>query len=366
MAKRIKYPCEYIQGKGEIRNIGKHLSKLGKKILIIISEGNYKRLAQDIRMSFDENPAEYIFEYFSGECTFEEINRIAEIGKINNCDVIAAIGGGKVIDTGKAVAKSLDGITVIVPTIASNDAPCSGLSVVYNNEGVVVKVIFSKRNPDLVLVDSEVIAKAPVRMFAAGMGDALATYFEARACKSSNAKTMARGNSTNTAIMMGKLCYDILMENGIEAKRSVEKNEVSEALENVLEANILLSGIGFESGGLAAAHAINDGFAYVEQCHGMLHGEKVAFGTIAQLILEKASQEELYKVIDFCIEAGLPVTLSDMGIMNVVDTDIERVAEAACVKTQSIKNMPFPVSEKDVYNAILKADEIGKARKRTL
>ena len=364
MANIIKAPSKYIQGKGEIKNIGKHLNKLGNKFLIICSEGTFKRIGQDIKLSFDENMCQYIFEYFNGECSLEEIDRIVEIAKNNNCDVVVAIGGGKAIDTGKAVSQKLDCPVVVVLTIASNDAPCSGLSVVYNNEGVVVKVIFSKRNPDVVLVDSEIIAKAPARMLVAGMGDALATYFEARASRNSSSKTMAKGTATNTAIMMGKLCFDLLMENGIEAKKSVEKNEVSEALENVLEANILLSGIGFESGGLAAAHAINDGFAYIEQSHDALHGEKVAFGTIVQLILEKVSDKELYKVIDFCIQVGLPVTLSDMGITNVVDEEIKKVAEAACVKTQSTKNMPFPVSETDVYNAILKADEIGKSRKQ--
>jgi len=157
-----------------------------------------------------------------------------EIAKGKDSDGIIAVGGGKTIDTAKAVAQKLDLPVVIVPTIASNDAPCSGLSVVYNEEGVVVKVIFSKRNPDLVLVDSEIIAKAPVELLVAGMGDALATYFEARAVKASGARNMARGNVTNTAMMMSKLCYDLLIANGVEAKKAVENKEVNEALEQDL------------------------------------------------------------------------------------------------------------------------------------
>jgi len=124
-----------------------------------------------------------------------------------------------------------------------------------------------------------------------------------------------------------------------------------------------LSGVGFESGGLAAAHAINDGFAFVPQAHDKLHGEKVAFGTLIQLVLENGCKDELNEVLDFLISVGLPVTLADLGITSVIEGEIRAVAKAACVKTQSTKNMPFTVSEEDVYNAIMKADEIGRVRK---
>ena len=227
----------------------------------------------------------------------------------------------------------------------------------------ILNYIFSKRNPDLVLVDTDIIAHAPARFFVAGIGDALATYYEARACKASGARNMARGGATNTAMMMAKLCCDLLFEYGYAAKCAVDKKEADDAVDNVLEATILLSGVGFESGGLAAAHAINDGFAFVPSAHGAMHGEKVAFGLITQLILEKVSEDELNKILDFNISVGLPVCLSDLGIETVIEDEIKKVAEAACVKTQSTKNMPFPVSEDDVFKAILLADKKGKARK---
>ena len=156
--------------------------------------------------------------------------------------------------------------------MASNDAPCSGVAVLYNEQGVVVKAVLMRRNPDLVVVDTEIIAKAPVRLFAAGLGDALATWFEARACHKSGARTMARGNVSNTALMMSRLCYDLLMEHGVEALEAVRQHTVTKALEDVVEASIYLSGLGFENGGLAAAHAINDGLAQEPQTHGMYHG----------------------------------------------------------------------------------------------
>lgn len=363
MANAIKLPSQYIQGAGELKNLGKYVKKMGKKFLILLSENSKKRFGDTVSASFQEQELEIVYEICGPQCSLAEIERVTERAKEKGCDCVVTLGGGKVIDTGKAVATYLSVPSVIVPTIASNDSPCSGLSVVYNDEGVVVKVIYSKRNPDLVLVDSEIIAKAPTRFFVAGVGDALATYYEARACKASGARNMARGSQTDTATMMAKLCCDLLFQYGVEAKASVDKNEANEAVEHVLEASILLSGVGFESGGLAAAHAINDGFAFVPSAHGAMHGEKVAFGLIAQLVLEKLSEEELNKVLDFSIAVGLPVCLEDLGVTTIVEEEMRKVASAACVKTQSTKNLPFPVSEEDVYNAILKADELGKARK---
>ena len=78
------------------------------------------------------------------------------------------------------------------------------------------------------------------------------------------------------------------------------------------------------------AHAIHNGLTVLEECHGMYHGEKVAFGTIAQLVLENAPAKELEEIIDFCIELGLPVTLKQLGAEHITEEQIFAVAEAAC------------------------------------
>lgn len=361
MAYIIKSPAKYIQGKGELANIGKHTSKLGTKFFVICSENTKKRIGSILEESFRAAEHEVVFCGFNGECSKEEIFRIMEIVKASGCDMIVGAGGGKVIDTAKAVSANLDMPVVIIPTVASNDAPCSGVAVIYNDAGVVIKALFTKRNPDLVLVDTDVIAQAPVRLLIAGIGDALATWFEARAVQASGAKTMARGKCSNTALMMARLCYDLLLENGVEAVKAVQEKTANQALENVVEASIYLSGVGFESGGLAAAHAINDGFAYEPQCHGCYHGEKVAFGTLVQLVLEKADDKQMEEVLSFMKGVGLPMTLAQLGVKEINHENLHKVAEAACVPTQSTKNLSPDITPEDVYQAILKADEIGRA-----
>ena len=159
---------------------------------------------------------------------------------------------------------------------------------------------------------------------------------------------------------LARLCYETLLEDGLKAKLAVENKVCTKAVENIVEANTYLSGIGFESAGLAGAHAIHNGLTVLTQCHDRYHGEKVAFGTLVQLVLENASDEELSEVLDFCVSVGLPITLGELGVTEINSDEIRKVAETAAAPTDTIHNMPFPVTAQNVYDAILAADAIGR------
>ncbi|HAX73148.1 MAG TPA: glycerol dehydrogenase, partial [Firmicutes bacterium] len=340
--------------------LGHHYLKLGKKgATIIVDPFIFNQYAAVIKDSFTEVGVDIDMEAFNGECSKSEVKRLGQ--HLNSAhDVIIGIGGGKTLDTAKAVAYEVDLPVIIVPTIASTDAPCSALSVLYTEGGEFDQYLFLKNNPNLVLVDSSLISKAPSRLLVAGMGDALATYFEAKACHLSRKPTIAGGVCSLAALSLAKLCYDTLLRDGLKAKLACDANSVSEALENVIEANTYLSGVGFESGGLAAAHAIHNGFTVLEECHHMYHGEKVAFGTIVQLVLENAPLEEIYEVIDFCQLIGLPTTLAELGLSEVSQDKLMAVANTSCAEGETIHNMPFIVTPEAVYSAILVADQLGK------
>lgn len=360
MSKILIAPGRYIQGPGEISNLGKYAATLGKKSLILISKSGYERIGSSITESFKVAEQELEFVYFNGECSKGEIERIRKLVAAKGCDVVIGIGGGKIFDTAKAVAFYEKTPVVICPTIASSDAPCSALSVIYTDEGAFDEYLFLPANPNLVLMDTDIIAKSPVRLTVAGMGDALATFFEVRACKQSDAGTCAGGKLTEAATALAELCFQTLLNEGLKAKLALLSGVCTEAVEKVVEANTLLSGIGFESGGLAGAHAIHNGLTVVEDCHHMYHGEKVAFGTIAQLVLENVSNEELDQVIEFCISVGLPVTLKQLGITDGVEEKVLEIAKAAAVETETIHNMPFEVTVEKVYAAILAANAYGE------
>jgi glycerol dehydrogenase len=360
MAKIMIAPSKYIQGNGELKNLAQYVSVLGEKALCLISESGLKRVKETIDKSFEAKNVAVKYDLFNGECSMNEVNRIIKVCDENQLTVLIGIGGGKIIDTIKAVGYHKNLPVVIVPTIAATDAPCSALSVLYTDDGIFDKYLFLKQNPNVVLLDTGIIAKAPVRLLVSGMGDALATYFEARACEKSNATTCASGTTTITAQALARLCYDTLITEGYKAKLAVEEGVCTKSVEKIVEANTLLSGLGFESGGIAAAHAIHNGLTVLPACHHMYHGEKVAFGTLAQLVLENAPMEEIEEVLDFCISVGLPVTLKQLGINEIKPDEIMEVAKAATSKEDTAHNMPFEVTPEDVYSAILTANKLGQ------
>ena len=216
---------------------------------------------------------------------------------------------------------------------------------------------------NVVLVDTEIVSKAPARLLVSGMGDALATYFEARACQRSNATNCVGGKTTLAAMALARLCYDTLMADGRKAAVAAKAGACTKALENIVEANTYLSGIGFESGGLAGAHAIHNGLTAIPETHAFYHGEKVAFGTLVQLVLEDEHFEQIQEVVRFCTDVGLPTTLADLGIAEIKPEQIHAVAELACAPSDTLGNMPFAVTPDAVYDAILGADAIGRKYK---
>lgn len=360
MLKLMRAPAKYVQGKDAFLEVYENIKDLGSSILFICSNSGYKASKDKIEKSFEGKSAKIMFEVFRGISSTGEIQRMQKIVQDNDIDIVAAIGGGSAIDTAKATAYYEKLPVVIMPTVVATDAPCTGLSVIYNDDGTFSNYIFYPKNPDVVIVDTSIIVKAPARFLVAGMGDALGTYFEARACVKSNAPSLENGGITKSAMALCSLCYNTLLEDGYLAKLSVEKGLLTPAVENIIEANTYLSGVGADNGGLAVAHSVYNGFTALEECEKTMHGELVAFGTIAQLIIENASQNEINQVIDFCISVGLPVTLEQVGVL-----DVERLmiaCEKACAEGESIHNMTGDVTPEELYNAILSADLLGKEK----
>jgi glycerol dehydrogenase len=359
MAAMFAAPGKYVQGRGAIERLGGILEQLGVSRPLILRDAVAEEVAGGALNGIDGA----FHVDFGGECSPEEIDRVAGEARGASADAIVGIGGGKTLDAAKAVAHPAGLTLVLVPTIASTDAPTSSLSVVYDAEGAFKEYRFFGRNPDAVLVDTSIIAQAPVRFLVAGIGDGLSTYFEADASSRTRAQTMAGGAPTSAALAISRLCYDTLLEHGLAARLAVEHGAVTPAVEKVVEANTLLSGLGFESGGLAAAHSIHNGLTALEGTHHFWHGEKVAFGVISLLMLEDSPAETIEEVVGFCLEVGLPVALEDIGLDGISREDLELVARTACAEGETIHNEPFPVYPEMVLDAMLAADAFGRQRR---
>ena len=361
MLKKAVFPGKYIQGSGAITQLPALIKLLGKRGLILASPSVRDRVLPqcDIDLS-----AEGIHtELFRRECCEDEVTRLMASVSEKHVDVLVGMGGGKTIDTAKTAADRAGIPVIVIPTIASSDAPCSGCAVLYSKSGVFEAVHYQKTNPAAVLVDVDIIAAAPTRSLVAGMGDALSTWFEARSCERTRSKNECGGYSTTVGLHIAKFCYETLLKYGVTAKLANERHLVTPALEHVVEANILLSGLGFESAGLAAAHAIHNGLTALAETHSFYHGEKVAFGVLAGLQLTDASPDESEAVFSFCEAVGLPTTLADLGMDIASPEKLMTVAKMACAPGQSMSHEAGTTSPEEVFSAMLAADAIGQARK---
>lgn len=354
--KLIRAPHKYLQGAYAMESFYKETKELGESFLFIASESGYKYCKESIEKSFGESDAKRRYEIFGGISSVSEIEKMQQIVEEDDIDVVVGLGGGSAIDTAKATAYYSNRPVVILPTIVATDAPCTGLSVIYNDDGSFNKYIFYPNNPDIVIVDSNIIVNAPVKFIVAGMGDALATYFEWRAAKRTGSLSLEQGGISNAAGALCTLCFETLLEYGLQAKLAVERKIVTPAVDAIIEAATYLSGVGADNGGLAAAHSIYNGVSGIEGNESM-HGDVVAYGTIAQLILEGANQDEIDKVIEFCYSVGLPITLKEIGIEDREDLMI--AATKACAEGESIHNLPDEMTPKKVFDAMILADALG-------
>ena len=361
MLKVFCSPARYTQGPHATGQLGAEMRALGIEgpALIVAGRSAIRLLSETWAATFAETGMAYTVFPFSGECTAAEIRRGDLAAGEINAKVIIGAGGGKVLDTARAIASDLALPVVNCPTLASSDAPCSALSVIYTEEGSWEEYRIYRRNPDLVLVDTDVIAKSPARTVVAGMGDALATWFEAKACAQSGARNMRGGASTRSALALAELCYRTLLADGVGAVRALHAQEPNEALERLVEANTLLSGLGFESSGLAAAHAIHNGLTAAGGTHHYMHGEKVAFGLLAQLMLESQPRGVVDEVLAFSTSVGLPTTFADIGIENPDRELLEMIAKRATARGETIHNEPVPVTAALVVEAMRAADAAG-------
>ncbi|WP_318569031.1 glycerol dehydrogenase [Salinigranum marinum] len=357
MTRSFVSPPRYIQAAGAVDQLGSHVDRLGTTALLVTDGLVRDLIADPVRRSFSTTRAEFHVALFDGPCTESEIARLSAIAREREADVVVGAGGGNAIDVAKGVRGRVGGALVSLPTVASSDAPTSGISVTYSDDGRIAGGIVHDRRPELVLVDTDVVTAAPTRWFVSGVGDALATRFEAAATVESGGQTVAGGPPTRAGVALAEECYEAVRANAPAAVEAVDAGTVTAAVEETVEAIILLSGLGFENGGLAGAHAVHDGIVAAVETTAT-HGEMVCFGLLAQLVLEEIPTAKLRDIARFASDVGLPVTLDGIG----ASTDhVEAIAAAACRDGTTIGNQPGDPTPADVAAALRGADECGRS-----
>ena len=353
--KQIHFPGGFIVGHDILKDFVSYGASFGKKMAFIGGQRALKAAEDKLRESFKGSDCQCTFVTCGSLATLSEIERVSQIPEVVEADVLCGLGGGSCMDIVRTVGNRQKKPLIMIPTTASSDAPCSRVSVFYAEDGShIIGDQVHLKGPELVVVDTELIAKAPARHLASGMGDAIATIYEATTCKNGT----AGGRITETAMMMAKLCYNIIMEDGMNAYASVLKKESSPALERVIEANCFLSGVGGTNTGCAAGHGIGDYLCMISDGHSFMHGERVYIGLMVQLILEGYPMDELLSLMSFGKAVGLPLSISDIGVTNVEETAMELAK--ALQDDHFMQNLTCDYSENVLANAICLADQLAQ------
>lgn len=364
VARRFVAPSQYIQGPDELIHLGRYVRELiggsglgsgrdERRALLVASREDRERVAETLVETQRLYGVSFLGGDFNGRCTEEEVARLCAAGAVEGCRAVIGLGGGRSLDAAKAAAHGLGLPAAVVPTVASTDGPCSSIAVIYKESGELSRYLQLSRPPELVLADTAIIARATVRFLVAGMGDALSTWFEARANERARA-VYGRPPVPQAALAAAEACYRVLRGEALAARAACEAKRSDESLERVVEANLLLSSLAFEGCGLAAAHAVHNGLTVLEETRPYLHGEIVAFCTLVQLRLEQASEEER-EAAEFCRLLGLPSTLADIGLGHAGPDRLRLAAEAACSPEGPMGNMPFSVDPAAVVKAMCEA-----------
>ena len=343
-------PRRYIQGPGAMADLPEIVAALGRRAVLVGDPVALDREGAPL-------PAATVLR-FGGEITKAEIARLTEAARSAGADVVVAMGGGKAIDTGKGIAKRLGLPIVIVPTVASNDAPTSRLIVVYDEHHAIVEVEMLDDNPDAVVVDTAVIARAPRRLLAAGIGDCMSKTFEARACAAAGGLNFFGGRTPIAALALADSCYATVRRDGVAALEACDRGVPDEALENIVEAAVLLSGLGFESGGLSIAHSLTRGLTSHPRLAGALHGELVAYGTLVQIAHEETPGTDLADVAAFARSCGLPCRLADLGVAVPTDKDYATIAAPTLVAPH-MKHIARSASEASLVSAMRRVEALS-------
>ncbi|WP_269204046.1 iron-containing alcohol dehydrogenase [Nocardioides sambongensis] len=341
-------PARYVQGPGVLGQLGAHLAPRHSRVTVLVDAPLLDRLGPGIEVSLEKSGIVHQLRAVQGEVTPGHIEHLASDAASDRPSAVVGVGGGKVLDLAKGVSRALRTAMVSLPTIASNDGPTSRVIAMYNEDHLLVDTPHLSMNPELVLVDTQIICSAPPRFLRSGIGDALAKYFEARACRVAQGKATTGQEPLAVAGIVAAGCRSILVADAEKALASLGRDTPSPELERTIEAVVLLSGLAFENGGLSMAHALTRGLMITPGADRHLHGYHVAYGLLVQLAHE-GDTESLAEVAALLGAVELPQSLHDLDVDlspgPVGDEVLQRLAMAVTNSPHVANCVPAPTTD---------------------
>ena len=289
---------------------------------------------------------------YGKEASYEAVMELSARKEVQEADMIFAIGGGKALDTCKALGEKIDKPVFTFPTIASTCAATTAVAIMYYPDGRFKEPFFLKKPPIHAFLHTEILAHAPSRYLWAGMGDTYAKYYEA----SISSRNETLSHYLSLGVTISQMCVAPILQYGEQALNDNKEGNSSPQLEQILLAVIVTTGIAsnlltkertpdYNSG---LAHGVCYGltvFPQVEKNH--LHGEIVAYGMLITLLCD-GQREEYKKLRNFHEKVGLPVKLQDLEIskeeIRSIFIDIKSASD--------VKHYPYQITDQMLEEAV--------------
>lgn len=354
-------PGRYCQGPGAIELLGRILAQQGPDALLLVDAHVASLIGDRLTSLCAAADVRAVLHLFEGEITYDVIDTVVVAQGGQSFSAVAGIGGGKALDAAKAVALKLNLPVVTVPTIASNDSPTSATVAMYDAHHTMIAVDRLPANPVAVIVDSALIAAAPARFLRAGIGDAISKKFEAEGCLAGSGMTPFGTRPGLTAIAIADACYQTLRRHAVPALAAIDAGRITPDVEATIEATLLMSGLGFENGGLSLAHSLTRGLVRVRGTREAIHGAQIAWAALVQLAAENRPDEEILDLADFLRQVGLPVNLHDLGLPDAAKEDLESLAHWT-MTAPHLANMPVPVTKSSILSAVARLEVLTGRR----
>lgn len=356
-------PQEYECRVGVLDSLNERLNKHDIHKIVIIHGTTSWEIAQPFLSELLGSDVEIELSAFNGECTYEEVERIADLASQINADAIIGVGGGKLMDTVKyAAAKAPEVNSILIPTLASNCAPWTPLSVMYTADGICLGHDIHSKQVGILLIEPKLVLDSPVNYFIAGVADTIAKWYESDVILSQPA------HQNNAFLLMARAaalnCKNNIVQYGEQAVADIKGQSLTSAFIQVVETIIAVSGlVGGLGDGYARTtigHAVHDKITVFPETHAYLHGEKVAYGVMIQLAYE-GKWREIDQLTDFYEELKLPKSLADLKLSYLTNEQLETFA-GEIVKDATLKESGYPVSQGEMTNAIVELEEYIKGK----
>ena len=354
-------PTQVLRGENILSGAGDAIASLGQRPLILGGNQTLKLIKPHLASVIEQHQLITAQGSYLPDCTESSLATLQESVTTHKADLIIGVGGGKALDTAKLLAHQCQLPIVTIPTSGATCAAWTALSNIYSEASAFEYDVALARCPDILLLDYSLIRTAPKRTLVAGIGDAIAKWYEA---------SVSSGNSTATltiaAVQQARILRDILFQKAAKALEDDQSDEWRE----VVDATVLLAGVIGGIGGAncrtVAAHAVHNGLTHIPSAHQALHGEKVAYGILVQLRLEEMLHSNQLAVsarkqlLEFYTDIGLPKTLEDLGLGNISLSQLRQSAAVACQPNSDIHRLPFSVSPEQLMAAMVSTIELGE------